>query len=371
MPVRLTSNIHHANVRRGSNPSSKKKLKEAQRQTSYHRRLYRSVETSRLPRLTVQEQGEKTTQSPFQTSRTTRSQVRWRCLSHCWSHVAMQLGGAFSEQMLRSAAPQDITPPGNILYLRVFCWQIVSGAPSCSCPLSNTTCCFFSSSSVACKTFILLSTTFATCVIVSHLFLLVLACNICCIMTQFISLRLSSVIFTSTVHSGALIAASYSVGVSQSPQQDFRLPPPTAQVDDGLDRLVHTKTPPRFFHRAPQPPCRIFDCPDKSTQSPIRTCSHHRMVPVQVPHHIPLSAVAANPRWDTALTLQQLPPLSKFIAHTLSFPICSCGGGHPLRRSLSSSGALAHRRFALRRQAHQKTFGSSDDPLLTPLPQTL
>ena len=57
MSVRLSNYIHHSMVGVGIPPQDT--LKDAQRQAWYQRRLSRSVQTSRLPRLTDEKQGKK------------------------------------------------------------------------------------------------------------------------------------------------------------------------------------------------------------------------------------------------------------------------------------------------------------------------
>ena len=61
--------------------------------------------------------------------------------------------------------------------------------------LSITSCCVLSSSRFACKSCIMFSAAFAAYLTVSLLFLLVLACSSCCIITQSISLRFSLTIW--------------------------------------------------------------------------------------------------------------------------------------------------------------------------------
>ena len=85
-------------------------------------------------------------------------------------------------------------------------WPLLLAFPSCACQLSMSSCCFLSSSRFACKSLLLLSTSISANLTVSPFFLLVLACTMCCITRQSISLKLSLMMCVSTVHAGSLIA---------------------------------------------------------------------------------------------------------------------------------------------------------------------
>ena len=122
-----------------------------------------------------------------------------------WSHVAWRnLPHWF---LWPFPASKHVTPFGTFFFVG----PPLRAPPPCSRQLSISTCCFCSSSCVACSPFIR-STYFA----IFNFFLLDLACAICCTTKQSILLRLPQLISISIVHSGRLIGTSFKFGCEES-----------------------------------------------------------------------------------------------------------------------------------------------------------